>query len=345
MTFLVIILSQLKQYAAQRMESDESNDGFIAVWSMIDHSKYTVIIIATVLLASFSLIIAVTPSLKFFKQEQAHSTDNSAQLFRSLVKVTIFTNILEFVSTMVLLVQELSSPTIDVFYCFTKAGILAAVMTPVAFGTLIGCIKHRYHTKISTHCSKSTLFRLVFCWYGICNYYAFVFLTALYLIPTIVLLFVHPIVITSVAFVCATVFCLTLVLTLPSPCLTILQRFKSSKNAGEHKHLKTKICNVSLYLVPSMMIALVMFPVLCSFLTSHEFVHTSELMICVLLFLPSVMLTIIGMIVFKELIRNSRLLMKATGQCDHELVENEPTNLMKMTTQRQSSVTGDDEYV
>ena len=307
--------------------------GFI--WDTTNISKLflVIIIIADVVLIIFTNIFSALLLVSFGRKVRTQEATIEVGVFWSFVYVAKFQNLLD-VGWMIASVLNNSAQTFRIIKaCFlTMAALLSTLYIAVKHETgelmtlthsLLNHVKRRANN-VQRSMSKKR-------YVGKTNW------NPLYS-------FHHRN--TSVAFVCATVFCLTLVLTLPSPCLIILQRFKSSKNAGEHNDLKTtKICRSKIYLVPSMMIALVMFPVLSSFLTSSEFVHTSQHMICVLLFLPSVMLTIIGMIVFKELIRNSRLLMKATGQCDHEPVENGLTVLMKTTRQRQSSVTCDDNYV
>ena len=339
---------QLKAYAVHQKsltEWDGHDKGFVIFGASRSFPKrviiYALVPIATVLLLVVGIAFSFKIVMKLSKLDQGHQAHVKISLFWSFVSVLQFTNFVEVsVQMMLLIFAGLETNRVINIIKFIAIIILGA------FGAIIDstCDKRRLPPNPSSRkiCGPSK-HDLDHC-KAICNIFLLVFFVSTGFITTAALLFVHPVlVLSTVAYIGTSIFCMTVVFALPSSFGMIINKWTMQRNDREFKQNCAYLCDYILYMILIIVGNLLMLLFL-TILSNVDDTYTTDIFQDALSFLPSVIFGVIGYAAKKKLTAKSKeKLDMSENDLEVELEQKSAVHSLKLVEEGRATINSDDE--
>ena len=268
----------------------------------------------------FLFIAAIAFSLKIITKlstlDQSHQAHVKISLFWSIISVLQFTNLIELVIQVMMLTifpslslmntaSESDVNDSSLFYSLKIIGIVKIIFEIFfcAFGAVLGvmcdkrCLPPNPKSRKMCGSSSSDIDHMK----ALGSIFLLVFFVSTSVITTAALLFVHPIlVLSTVAYIVTSIFCMAAVFALPSSFGMIINKWKTHKNNNEFKRNCVYLCDCILYIIVIIVGNLLMLLFL-TFVSSADNTYASDIFQDASSFLPSIILACIGYVAKKKL--------------------------------------------
>ena len=339
---------QLRAYAIRQKpltEWDGHDKGFVmfrASWSIPKKAiTYALIPTATVLLLIVGVAFSFKLVMKLSNLDQGYQAHVKISLFWSFISVLHITNFIEVVIQLLLIIfPALETNRVISIIKFVTIFILGG------FGGCMGdlCDKRRLPPNPSSRklCGPSKQ-DLDHC-KALCNIFLLVFFVCTGFISTAALLFVHPVLILStVAYICTSIFCMAVVFALPSSFGMIINKWEAQRNDREFKQNCLYLCDYILYMILFIVGNLLMLLFL-TILSNADYTYTTDIFQDASSFLPSVILGTIGYAAKKELTAKSKeKLRMLENDCEVELEQTSGARSLKLVEEGRATINSNDE--
>lgn len=280
---------------------------------------YALIPTATVLLVIVGMAFSFKMISKLSTLDQGYQADVKIGLFWSFISVLLLTNFIEICIQLALMMVSVttvdqsisqvddSSPlslktnraiTIVKFVCIIIMGII---------GGCVGiCCKKNLPPNPNPRKPCGQMDSDCDHFKAICNIFLLVFFASTSFITTAALLFVHPVlVLSTVAYISTSIFCMAAVLALPSSFGKMVVRFTQHQNQSEFKRNCAYLCNHSLYIILCIAGNLLMLLFL-TIISNADNTYTTDIFQQASSFIPSAILGGIGYLAKKKLTAKSK---------------------------------------
>jgi hypothetical protein len=337
---------QLRAYAIQQKpltEWDGHDKGFVifsASWSLSKKAiTYALIPTATVLLLIAGIPFSFKLVTKLSNLDQGYQPHVKISLLWSFISVLQFTNFIESVVQLLLIII----PALEINRTISIIKLVAIFIVGV-FGGCMGdlCNKKRLPPNPSSRMLCGTSKQDLDHFKALCNIFVLVFFVSTGFISTAALFFVHPVLILStVAYICTSIFCMAVVLALPSSFGMIIRKWETQRNDREFKKNCQYMCDYILYMIVIIVGNLLML-VYLTVLSNADNTYTTDIFQDASSFLPSVILGLIGYVAKKKLTAKSKeKLRMSENDLEVELEQTTGAHSLKLAEEGRATTNSD----